>query len=126
VERVFAYGTLKRGGCNHALVADRLLGLLPGYVEGFCLYHLPEGEGRPYAYPGMVPGEGRVWGEVLFLPREVLPLLDALEDEGEEYRRERVLVHTEKGPLEAWAYVYLGDLGPALLLPEGVWPIVGS
>ncbi|GLV48067.1 gamma-glutamylcyclotransferase [Thermus sp. LT1-2-5] len=122
MERVFVYGTLKRGERNHARVAGKLLGVVPGYVEGFRLYHLPEGEGRPYAYPAMVPGEGRVYGEVLLLPEEALSLLDALEEEGEEYRRVRVLVHTAEGPLEAWAYLYLQDLQGALPLPEGVWP----
>ncbi|AEV16929.1 MAG: gamma-glutamylcyclotransferase [Thermus sp.] len=122
MERVFVYGTLKRGERNHPLVAEGVKRVLPGYVEGFALYHLPPGGARPYAYPAMVPGEGRVYGEVLFLPQEALPLLDALEDEGEEYRRVRVVVRTEEGPLEAWAYVYLEDLEGALPLPGGVWP----
>ncbi len=122
MERVFVYGTLKRGERNHALVAGRVQRVVPGYAEGFALYPLPAGGERPYAYPAMVRGEGRVYGEVLFLPGEALPLLDALEEEGEEYRRERILVHTEEGPMEAWAYLYLRDLGEALPLPKGVWP----
>lgn len=120
--RLFAYGTLKRGGRNHRLVAGHLQGVIPGFVEGYRLFRL-EG-GRPYPYPGMVPGPGRVYGEVLLLPEEVLPLIDDLEDEGVEYRREGVTVQTEEGPLEAWAYVYLGDVSEAAFLPAGVWPIV--
>ena len=84
MEAVFVYGTLKRGERNHGLVAPYLHRVLPGFVEGFRLYHLPWGPHRPYAYPGMVPGEGRVFGEVLFLRPEALSLLDALEEEGEE------------------------------------------
>jgi len=122
VVRLFVYGTLKRGGRNHGLVADRLQGVIPGFVEGYRLFHLEKG--RPYPYPGMVPGPGRVYGEVLLLPEEVLPLIDDLEDEGVEYQRRRVTVQTEKGPLEAWTYLYLGDLSQAVPLPEGVWPIV--
>lgn len=121
MERVFAYGTLKRGERNHPLVAPYLRRVLPGFVEGFHLYHLPRGPHRPYAYPAMVPGEGRVYGEVFCLASEALPLLDALEEEGEEYRRVRVRVETEEGPLEAWAYLYLGGLEGALPLPQGVW-----
>lgn len=120
--RLFVYGTLRRGGRNHGLVAGHLQGVIPGFVEGYQLFHL-EG-GRPYPYPGMVPGPGRVYGEVLFLPEEVLSLIDDLEDEGVEYQRKGVTVQTEEGPLEAWAYVYLGDVSEAAFLPEGVWPIV--
>ena len=96
MEAVFVYGTLKRGERNHGLVAPYLHRVLPGFVEGFRLYHLPRGPHRPYAYPGMVPGEGRVFGEVLFLRPEALSLLDALEEEGEEYKRVRVRVETEE------------------------------
>ncbi len=122
MERVFVYGTLKRGQRNHGLIADLLSESIPGYAEGFRLYHLPQGPTRPYAYPGMVPGEGRVYGEVLFLPEEALPLLDRLEEEGVEYRRVRIPVQSERGLLEAWTYLYLGSLEGALPLPKGVWP----
>lgn len=120
MEAVFVYGTLKRGERNHGVVASLVRGLVPGYAEGFALYHLPAGKGRPYAYPAMVPGEGRVFGEVLFLPEEALPLLDALEEEGVEYRRVRVRVQTAEGVVEAWAYLYL-DEPQGVPLPEGVW-----
>jgi len=121
VERVFVYGTLKRGERNHPLVAPYLHRVLPGWVEGFRLYHLPQGPHRPYAYPAMVPGEGRVYGEVLCLAPEALPLLDELEEEGVEYRRVRMVAQTPEGPVEAWAYLYLGGLEGALPLPQGVW-----
>ena len=58
MEAVFVYGTLKRGERNHPLVRPYLHRVLPGFVEGFRLYHLPQGPHRPYAYPGMVPGRG--------------------------------------------------------------------
>lgn len=121
MERVFVYGTLKRGQRNHPLVVPYLHRVLPGSVAGFRLYHLLAGGRRPYAYPAMVPGEGRVYGEVLFLSPEALPLLDALEEEGVEYRRVRVWVETPEGRLSAWAYLYLAELEEALPLPEGIW-----
>ncbi len=118
MERVFAYGTLKRGGRNHVLVAPFLHRVLPGRVHGFCLYHL---EGEDYPYPAMVPGKGWVEGEVLFLDPEALPLLDELEEEGVEYRRVAVQVDTPEGLLTAWTYLYLGDLKGAGPLPPGAW-----
>ncbi|WP_022799053.1 gamma-glutamylcyclotransferase family protein [Thermus islandicus] len=121
MERVFVYGTLKRGQRNHPLVVPYLHRVLPGSVAGFRLYHLGAGERRPYAYPAMVPGEGRVYGEVLFLSPQALPLLDALEEEGVEYRRVRVWVETPEGRLSAWTYLYLAELEGARPLPEGVW-----
>lgn len=120
MERVFVYGTLRRGERNYPLVEGLVVKVLPGHMEGFRLFHLAEGRNRPYPYPGMVPGEGRVYGEVLFLPEEALSLLDELEEE--EYRRVRVWVETEEGPLLAWMYLYLGDLEGAVWLPGGVWP----
>ncbi|WP_460171895.1 gamma-glutamylcyclotransferase family protein [Thermus sp. FJN-A] len=119
MEAVFVYGTLKRGERNHPLVRPYLHRVLPGRVEGFRLYHFPPGGERPYAYPAMVPGEGRVRGEVLFLDPEALPLLDALE--GEEYGRERVRVETPEGVVVAWAYLYRADLGEALPFPGETW-----
>ncbi|WP_243031110.1 gamma-glutamylcyclotransferase family protein [Thermus altitudinis] len=121
MERVFVYGTLRPGERNYPLVEGRVVKVLPGHVEGFRLFHLAEGLGRPYPYPGMVPGEGRVYGEVLFLPEEALSLLDELEEEGMEYRRVQVRVETEEGPLLAWTYLYLGDLEGAVLVPQGEW-----
>ncbi|WP_117238103.1 gamma-glutamylcyclotransferase family protein [Thermus sediminis] len=121
MERVFAYGTLKRGERNHFLVVPYLHRVLPGRVWGFRLFHLPQGEKRPYPYPAMVPGEGWVDGEVLFLDLEALPLLDELEEEGVEYRRVQVQAETPEGLIPAWAYLYLGDLEGARPLPPGAW-----
>ena len=118
MERVFVYGTLKRGERNHALVAPHLHRVLPGRVLGYRLFHL---EGEEYPYPAMVPGEGWVEGEVLFLSPEALPLLAGVEEEGVEHRRVRVRVETPEGPLEAWAYLYLGELEGARPLPPGPW-----
>lgn len=121
MERVFAYGTLKRGGRNHYLVLPYLHRVLPGRVFGFRLFHLERGEDRPYPYPAMLPGKGWVEGEVLFLDPQALPLLDELEEEGVEYRRVAVQVETPEGLLTAWTYLYLGDLKGARPLPPGAW-----
>lgn len=85
---------------------------------------------RPYAYPGVVRGEGRVWGEVQWFAdlKQALLLLDELEDEGREYRRiptTAYLTQPAAQPCAVWVYAY-----PSLQavqsvrgfwLPEGVW-----
>lgn len=122
MEKVFVYGTLKRGERNFPLAEQAgLVRVVSGYVEGFALFHLLANSQRPYAYPAMVPGEGRVYGEVLFLPAEGLKLLDELEEEGIEYRRAKVLVKTKEGMFEAWVYLYQKSLEEAVYVQGGVW-----
>lgn len=130
-EAVFVYGTLKRGQRNFAL--SRQAGWrrsAEAYIEGFRLFHIPQSPVRPYAYPGVVRGEGRVWGEVQWFAdlKQALLLLDELEDEGREYRRiptTAYLTQPAAQPCAVWVYTY-----PSLQavqsvrgfwLPEGVW-----
>jgi len=129
-EAVFVYGTLKRGQRNFGVA--RRAGWLrseAAYIEGFQLYHLPQGGGRLYPYPAVVRGEGRVWGEVQWFAglAQALSLLDRLEDEGQEYRRIPAWAHTERrGLVRVWLYVYpsLDQVRRAQgrWLPGGVWP----
>ena len=94
--RVFVYGTLRRGGCNHGLVAqERLLG---EHVTEPAYTMLDVGP-----YPGVITrGETAIRGEVY----EVTPLtfqrLDELEDYPRNYTRQ--LIDTPWG--EAWMYIY--------------------
>ncbi len=130
-EAVFVYGTLKQGERNFEV--SRQAGWLrsePAYLEGFRLYHIPQSDNRPYAYPGVLKGEGRVWGEVQWFAdlEQALVLLDQLEDEGSEYRRSPITAYlAERGgaPCRVWVYVYsspqaMRSVG-GLWLPEGVW-----
>ncbi len=96
---VFVYGTLRRGGSNHRVIADLLLEVHPASIEGFTLFTGP-------SYPGARPAPGkRVEGEVLLLRNEAEALrrLDALE--GSLYERVRVEARTDTGMLGAWTYV---------------------
>ncbi|MCS7068120.1 MAG: gamma-glutamylcyclotransferase [Meiothermus sp.] len=130
-EAVFVYGTLKQGERNFEV--SRLAGWLrsePAYIEGFRLFHIPEGDLRPYGYPGVVKGEGRVWGEVQWFAdlAQALVLLDRLEDEGSEYLRSPITAYlSEQGgaPRTVWVYTYpslqaVESVG-GIWLPEGVW-----
>lgn len=101
--RVFVYGTLKRGGSNHAWIEKQQYVAEARTKAEFRMYDLG-------GYPGMVRAEEglSIEGEIWSVDEAGLARLDELEDiDGGEY--ERVLV-----PLEgAWAeqrvegYLYL-------------------
>jgi len=130
-EAVFVYGTLKQGERNFSV--SQQAGWVrseQAYIEGFRLFHIPRGKGRPYAYPAVVRGEGRVWGEVQWFANlaYALELLDRLEDEGSEYLRIPTTAYCE-GPnaktYKVWVYAYpnlqAAQSALGLWLPEGVW-----
>jgi len=126
---VFVYGTLKQGERN--FVVSQQAGWqrsAPAYIEGYRLFHLPEGALRAYGYPAVVPGEGRVWGEVQWFAdlTQALRVLDELEDEGYEYLRVPAVAHVQEGgPCRVWLYVYSGlesiQRAQGRWLPEGIW-----
>lgn len=131
---VFVYGTLKRGERNFPVarragwIASQL-----GWIEGYQLRHLPKHPGRPYPYPAVIFGQGRVYGELQrFRSLEsALPLLDELECEGREYRRVIAPVQLTlpgQNPAirrRAWLYQYLNpaelERQAAQRVAEGSW-----
>jgi gamma-glutamylaminecyclotransferase len=102
---IFVYGTLKRGGSNHAFIAGQEFVGEATTSPGFVLYEL---EG----YPGMVADEsaaisvrGELWSVDDFCLRE----LDALEglDEGL-YRRVPIRLAPPHGLADT--YIYARDI----------------
>lgn len=104
---VFVYGTLKRGGSNHAFLAgQRYLGAART-APGFTLYSLGD-------YPGMVraPGDtAGVTGELWMVDDACLDELDKLEglDEGL-YERTSLRLGPPFADEPVEAYLYLGDV----------------
>ena len=90
-EYLFAYGTLRSG--------FGLVKVGTGSIQG-TMYDLGE-------YPGAVPGEGEIIGDLFRSPRT---FADLDEYEGEEFDRKTVRVTTEAGVVEAWIYWYTGDV----------------
>ncbi len=113
-EKLFVYGTLKRGQpLHHLLKGARFWG--EAEVRGFRLYDLGP-------YPALRPGnpQERVQGELYEIPASLLKTLDRVEDE---YERVKTQVFTEKETVEAWVYLYREPLPAEKLLPQGRWPI---
>ncbi len=112
--KIFVYGTLKKGFPLHTyLEGANFLG--PAYLEGYEMYDLGW-------YPGIVPGKGRVVGELYEVDWHTLLLLDEVEEEGEEYERQKLRVKLPSGEEEeAFVYVYKGDLKGKNRVEEGVW-----
>lgn len=84
-------------------------------------------------YPGLVPGDGAVHGEVFRLrtPASSLVWLDAYEgivpgdtpENRNEYERVRRPVTLAAGrSLQAWVYLYLRDTGACTPVADGRWP----
>lgn len=99
LDRLFVYGTMRRGQTARSLVAASVTGCVPASTSGQ-IYAFPMG------YPGFVEGEGRVVGELLWLCdlAATFGLLDAYE--GEDFARVIRQVTTEAGE-ELWAWIYV-------------------
>lgn len=108
-ELLFVYGTLRsgHGGPQAARLASEASLLGPGEAGGRLL--------RVGSYPGLVPGEGRVRGEIyrLYDPAGTLRWLDRYE--GPAFIRELKPVRAGNRERQAWVYRYAG---PASGLPE--------
>ena len=117
-EAVFVYGTLLPTLCRHgALQGAAHLG--SASVRA-CLHDLGE-------YPGMVPGDGLVLGEVYAVDQALLDQLDAVEevvvgdDASSLYLRRMVMLHS-RGPAvpqQAWTYVYNRPVLGCPLIADG-------
>ncbi len=97
MERVFVYGTLRRGDCRDLTAHyPGAKFLSTGWIEGE-LFHLGE-------YPGVrLSGTTKIVGEIFEVPAATLAQLDTME--GEEYSRETVAVNGADGTVSScWVY----------------------
>jgi gamma-glutamylaminecyclotransferase len=118
-ERVFVYGTLKRGHGNYRVMQEargRFIG--EGRLEGALLFNLGP-------FPGVKLIEGgisSVRGEVFEVPPEGLRRLDRLEGHPTFYRRQEVEVRLSDGTsTTAWVYEYQGRVEMGDLVEDGEW-----
>jgi gamma-glutamylcyclotransferase (GGCT)/AIG2-like uncharacterized protein YtfP len=116
---LFVYGTLKRGGSNHAFLAgQRFLGAART-APGFTLFSLG-------SYPGLVAApddSAGVTGELWSVDDACLARLDVLEGLAEGlYRRGEIALSAPVEVARAATYFYLRDVqGQARLGPT--WPV---
>ncbi|UZW56891.1 gamma-glutamylcyclotransferase [Sphingobium sp. JS3065] len=119
---LFVYGTLRPGFDDPMALwlreAARHVG--PATARGR-LY-------RVDSYPAFVPGRSdAVTGDLFALvdPMATLAILDDYEEcaahfpQPHEYRRERLIVRSENGPVEAWTYIYNRDVGGLARIESG-------
>jgi len=107
--RIFVYGSLRRKqGNSHWMTNAQWLG--DHHVENYELYSLGH-------YPGVVPGEGSVSGEVYRIDASTLSEIDALRTVGGEYKRQ--LIQTPYG--SAWMYVYQRPVDGLTRIESGNW-----
>lgn len=107
--RIFVYGSLRRKqGNSHWMTNAQLMG--EHTEKNFVLYSLGH-------YPGAVPGEGGVIGEVYRIDASTLSELDALRTQGGEYKRH--LIQTPYG--SAWMYVYQRPVDGLTRIESGNW-----
>lgn len=101
-ERVFVYGSLRRGFHNHHFLAAATFLGTASTSRIFDLWSLG-------AFPAVTqPGQFHVTGEVYDVDRDTLSELDLLEGDGVLYKRRRTDVSAgERGILRVWIYVLL-------------------
>ncbi len=98
---LFVYGTLMIGRHFHARYLSPLAPIIDNAVlDGYRMFDIG-------AYPGIVPGKGKVKGEVYRVDARRLAEIDRLEGEGNLYVRTSVNIATESDcSITAYAYVY--------------------
>lgn len=124
INRIFVYGTLKPGGRFNYLTAGLgLKSVSPAYIDGFDLYGL-----KPQNYPGIVPGRGRVYGDVLEFESIIkgLEVLDELEGVAKKpplYHRQKTIIFPQQK--EAWVYIFnmneFKETTKLILIKSGEW-----
>ncbi|MCX8028743.1 MAG: gamma-glutamylcyclotransferase [Brevinematales bacterium] len=121
-DMVFVFGTIRKGQPRHYLVKDAIF-VDYATLEGFRLYYINN------MFPGIVEGEGRVYGEVYKVNIDTLNKLDEAEDVVKVKnldiglsKRVKVKVKTSSGD-EAlvWCYVFNQDIENSTFIPSGDW-----
>ncbi|QIW24991.1 gamma-glutamylcyclotransferase [Sulfolobus sp. S-194] len=116
---LFVYGSLRYGfELHHLLENSRFVGL--AYTEGYKMYDLG-------SYPGVVKGDGIIYGEVYEVDDNTILLLDKVEDyrgrPDDLYIREKTKVYFDDkrrySLSDVYIYIYNQDISGRDLIEEG-------
>ncbi len=108
---IFVYGTLLKGQRNYHHYLSPREPVSKGTLEGYALYDLG-------TFPGIVPSEEKVKGEVYLVDSKELASIDRLEGEGNLYLREREKIELSSGiKIEAFVYFYNRDVDERRRIP---------
>lgn len=111
---IFVYGSLRRGGWNHHILAGAAFGGAAQTVEAYSL----RVDGLPMVHDA--PPVSRIHGELYAVDDEGLMRLDALEGHPHLYERRQVDVHRQGDePGRAWLYFCRQDDPGGELLEHG-------
>ena len=104
-EKVFVYGTLRPPQNNSSKNDSRYYFHIDRYVKAAEAAQLDQADlFNLGAYPAARPGAGTLYGDLLTLEPEALPIIDRIEGHPKFFRRERVVVNTGSGQTNAWIY----------------------
>jgi len=121
---VFVYGTLKKGGVRHKLIAHSGFKFVADAKVHGRLYSLP---GKDYPAGTFAPASSYVYGELYRMTGDYTgeSLNDIDREEGVDealYARVLMEVETDNETVDAWVYAYLQPVDEALEIPTGVFP----
>ena len=108
MNKVFVYGSLKKGfGNNRILAHSKFLGKGITLDDSFSMISLG-------GFPGVIYGTKRVEGELYQVDNEVFESLDRLEGNGHFYQRELIPIILLDNPnggknIKAWMYVLVNQ-----------------
>jgi len=113
---VFVYGTLKkRGRLHHCLEGGTPKG--EATLKGYDMYSVGG------IFPGIVPGEGSVIGELFEIEDRTLQILDRVECYPELYDRKRLSVISRGREFVVWVYTYQHDISKYEQIKGGFWDV---
>ena len=117
---VFVYGTLLQGEKNHDFYLSESNYSGKAHITGFDMYDIG-------CFPGIVPGDSMVKGELYVISKDTLSELDYLEGEGSLYVRRCVPAMAENGETSfSLVYIYNYSVDNLERIPETLQPYTES
>ena len=117
---VFVYGTLLQGERNHDFYLSESSYSGKAHITGFDMYDIG-------CFPGIVPGDSMVKGELYVISKATLSELDYLEGEGSLYVRRCVPAVAENGETSfSLVYIYNCNVDDLERIPETLQPYTAS